>query len=174
MKDLEVSITEVATAAKLQFVARHQWHWQILDGKRSICDLWPTKFKLRRQSNNPTTKQYSGSTSFIDATRAICQAYRESKPVKPKQGQLFEDDEPVTKTEDSENPITRGKRYARADITLDGDELRIITNGAEYSTSVRLNREETLVYLRKAQQLLEIIDASQNPSRINHCSDCRV
>lgn len=165
---LDAAIIAIAEESQLKFITRTPWHWQLADNRYILCDMWPTKFKIRPQFNEIVTTEYFSQQTFISAVKVVCQQYKDYRNNK-KQAPAVPDDFP-----ENEKQGYGGKRYNTADIVLDDNELRLIIGGSDFVTSVRLTADETLEYLVKAKQLWRQLNAHENTRRLDCRSDCRV
>jgi len=140
-------------------IQRSEYHFQIRGvGDKLIADIWPSKYKIRVP--NRKTKRYENDNRLV---AAVDKLVKDLKPVfVTHKSKTRLKTKPPDNNED-QLKFTFSPQHAKADMSLDGDELRLITNTSNYSESVRLNSVDSLTYLQRANELLqEIKSRKQN------------
>ncbi len=155
--------TKISVLALTGFtlIRRSDFHYQLLHSKRILANIWPSKLKLLRWWPMPakTAVQFKDWQAVIAAVLVIIKEHAATDPKPPKRKP-----EPVPEPalQQDEFYVDFQRRLVRADLTLEGNELRIIINGSTFSDSFRLSAADTVIFLQKAGLARDTIQQFQH------------
>lgn len=128
------------------------WHWKI-SYKVPVCDIWPTTFTVRVHA-----PFFAESETFrFSDDDSLCQKLTEVLDASPSQ--------PLPEPSGPQATTSEQVYYGLVDVTtkitpqLEGDQLRILCSSWVSTDRLRLDAQQTRMFLRQCAQLWQQLEA---------------